>query len=44
MAETILSQIHQGVNLLVKGSRAAGMERLIAMLGQSMNGGDVNAV
>jgi UDP-N-acetylmuramoyl-tripeptide--D-alanyl-D-alanine ligase len=44
MAETILSQIHQGVNLLVKGSRAAGMERLVAMLGQSMNGGDVNAV
>ena len=44
MAETILSQIHQGVNLLVKGSRAAGMERLVAMLGQSLNRGDVNAV
>ncbi len=44
MAEIILSQIHQGVNLLVKGSRAAGMERLVAMLSQSVNGGDVNAV
>ncbi len=44
MAELILSQIHQGVNLLVKGSRAAGMERLVAMLSQSVNGGDVNAV
>jgi UDP-N-acetylmuramoyl-tripeptide--D-alanyl-D-alanine ligase len=44
MAEIILSQIHQGVNLLVKGSRAAGMERLVAMLSQSMNRGDVNAV
>jgi len=32
------------VNLLVKGSRAAGMERLVAMLGQSVNEGDVNAV
>ena len=44
MAKSILAQIHQGVNLLVKGSRAAGMERLIAMLLQSANGGDVNAV
>lgn len=44
MAETILSQIHQGVNLLVKGSRAAGMERLVAVLGQSVTGGNVNAV
>ena len=44
MAQSILAQIHQGVNLLVKGSRAAGMERLIAILMQSANGGDVNAV
>jgi UDP-N-acetylmuramoyl-tripeptide--D-alanyl-D-alanine ligase len=44
MAEIILSQIHQGVNLLVKGSRAAGMERLVALLSQSVNGGDDNAV
>ncbi len=44
MAKSILAQIHQGVNLLVKGSRAAGMERLIAMLVQSDNGGDANAV
>jgi len=44
MAEAILSQIHQGVNLLVKGSRSAGMERLVTLLSQSVNGGDVNAV
>ena len=44
MAEAILSQIHQGVNLLVKGSRAAGMERLVAHLSQSVNAGDANAV
>jgi len=45
MAQGILSQVHQGVNLLVKGSRAAGMERLVSILVQSANrGGDVNAV
>ncbi len=44
MADAILSQIHQGVNLLVKGSRSAGMERLVTLLSQSVNGGDVNAV
>ena len=44
MAEAILSQIHEGVNLLVKGSRAAGMERLVALLNQSANGGHANAV
>ena len=44
MAKSILSQIHQGVNLLVKGSRAAGMERLAAILLQSANEGDANAV
>jgi UDP-N-acetylmuramoyl-tripeptide--D-alanyl-D-alanine ligase len=44
MAKSILSQIHQGVNLLVKGSRAAGMERLVAILMQSANGGDAHAV
>jgi UDP-N-acetylmuramoyl-tripeptide--D-alanyl-D-alanine ligase len=44
MAKSILSQIHQGVNLLVKGSRAAGMERLVAILMQSTNEGDANAV
>ena len=44
MAKSILSQIHQGVNLLVKGSRAAGMERLVALLLQPAKGGDVNAV
>ena len=44
MAKSILSQIHQGVNLLVKGSRAAGMERLVAILTQPPNGGDAHAV
>lgn len=32
MAEAIREQIHQGVNLLVKGSRSAGMERLVDYL------------
>jgi UDP-N-acetylmuramoyl-tripeptide--D-alanyl-D-alanine ligase len=41
MAEAILEQIHQGVNLLVKGSRSAGMERLVDYL-LSNNRGDVN--
>jgi len=44
MAQAILSQIHRDVNLLVKGSRAAGMERLIALLTQATVSGDRNAV
>ncbi len=44
MAEAILSQIHKDVNLLIKGSRSAGMERLVALLNQSVNGGGANAV
>jgi len=44
MAAAILAQIHQGVNLLIKGSRSAGMERLVSLLGQPLNGEDVNAV
>jgi UDP-N-acetylmuramoyl-tripeptide--D-alanyl-D-alanine ligase len=32
MAEAILSQIHRDVNLLVKGSRSAAMERLVNRL------------
>jgi UDP-N-acetylmuramoyl-tripeptide--D-alanyl-D-alanine ligase len=44
MAEAILAQIHQGVNLLVKGSRAAGMERLVALLTAPVEREDVNAV
>ena len=43
MADAILAQIHGGVNLLVKGSRAAAMERLVVRL-QSGNGGGVDAV
>jgi len=44
MAEAILSQIHQGVNLLVKGSRAAGMEKLVETLTRSLNGRNANAL
>lgn len=44
MADAILTQIHPGVNLLVKGSRAAGMERLVERLTQASKGGEVNAV
>lgn len=44
MADSILAQIHPEVNLLVKGSRAAGMERLVDLLTQASRGGDANAV
>jgi UDP-N-acetylmuramoyl-tripeptide--D-alanyl-D-alanine ligase len=44
MARAILSQIHKDVNLLVKGSRGAGMERLVALLTQATVSGDRNAV
>ncbi|MCP4875439.1 MAG: UDP-N-acetylmuramoyl-tripeptide--D-alanyl-D-alanine ligase [Gammaproteobacteria bacterium] len=44
MAEIILSQIHRGVNLLVKGSRSAGMERLVALLTKPVDDGDIHAV
>ena len=44
MANGILAQIHADVNLLIKGSRAAHMERLVEMLTRASSGGDVNAV
>ena len=44
MADSILAQINPEVNLLIKGSRAAGMERLVDLLTQSSNGGDANAI
>ncbi|MCP4470877.1 MAG: UDP-N-acetylmuramoyl-tripeptide--D-alanyl-D-alanine ligase [Gammaproteobacteria bacterium] len=44
MAQAILAQIHKNVNLLVKGSRGAGMERLVALLTQATVSGDRNAV
>jgi UDP-N-acetylmuramoyl-tripeptide--D-alanyl-D-alanine ligase len=44
MAQAILAQIHKDVNLLVKGSRGAGMERLVARLTQATVSGDRNAV
>jgi UDP-N-acetylmuramoyl-tripeptide--D-alanyl-D-alanine ligase len=42
MAEAILEQIHEGVNLLVKGSRSAGMDRLVAHLMSNNNRGETN--
>ena len=39
MAEAMLAQIHQNVNLLVKGSRSAGMERLVKRLTETGRGG-----
>ncbi|MCG6891934.1 MAG: UDP-N-acetylmuramoyl-tripeptide--D-alanyl-D-alanine ligase [Gammaproteobacteria bacterium] len=48
MAESILSQIRQEVNLLVKGSRSAGMERLVNRLVHANPpanpSGDTNAI
>ena len=52
MAEAVLAQIDQNVNLLVKGSRSAGMERLVKRLTEVGDGvghsirlsGDTNAV
>ncbi|MEM7563847.1 MAG: UDP-N-acetylmuramoyl-tripeptide--D-alanyl-D-alanine ligase, partial [Pseudomonadota bacterium] len=44
MAGSISAQIHSGVNLLVKGSRAARMERLIELLTRSENGSNAHAV
>jgi UDP-N-acetylmuramoyl-tripeptide--D-alanyl-D-alanine ligase len=44
MAHSIRAQIHKDVNLLVKGSRSAGMERLVRMLAQTGPAGDTNAV
>ncbi len=42
MAEAILGQIHEGVNLLVKGSRSAGMDRLVEHLMSNNNRGETN--
>ena len=42
MAVSIIGQIHQGVNLLVKGSRSAGMDKLIQYLTHCDGQGDVN--
>ena len=44
MANAILAQIHPAVNLLVKGSRSAGMERLVALLTAARETGEANAV
>ncbi len=44
MSNAILAQIHPGVNLLVKGSRSAGMERLVALLVAAPESGEANAV
>ncbi|MCP4491076.1 MAG: UDP-N-acetylmuramoyl-tripeptide--D-alanyl-D-alanine ligase [Gammaproteobacteria bacterium] len=42
MARVILAQIHEGVNLLIKGSRSAGMEKLVEVLISHNNPGDAN--
>ncbi len=42
MAESILGQIHQGVNLLVKGSRSVGMDKLVKYLMMNGNRGEIN--
>ena len=42
MAESIRGQIHQGVNLLVKGSRSAGMDKLVDYLLNNHNRGEIN--
>jgi len=42
MAVGIIGQIHQDVNLLVKGSRSAGMDKLIQYLIDSDSQGEVN--
>jgi UDP-N-acetylmuramoyl-tripeptide--D-alanyl-D-alanine ligase len=42
MADSIRAQIHQGVNLLVKGSRSAAMEKLVEVLVNHDSGGGVN--
>jgi len=42
MADSILGQIHQGVNLLVKGSRSAEMEKLVEALVNHDSDGSVN--
>ena len=44
LADTILAQIDEHVNLLVKGSRAAGMERLVSLLTTPVERGEANAV
>ena len=44
MVRVVRPLLHDGVNLLIKGSRAAGMERLVAMLNQPVNGGEADAV
>ncbi len=38
------AQIHKDVNLLVKGSRSAGMEQLVELLSTTNPSGDTNAV
>lgn len=42
MAKVISSQIHEGVNLLIKGSRSAGMEKLVEGLISHQKPGDTH--
>ena len=42
MARMILAQLHEGVNLLIKGSRSAGMEKLVEVLLSHNQPGDAH--
>ena len=42
MADAILGQIHQEVNLLIKGSRSAGMDKLVTVLLNNDDRGEIN--
>ncbi len=44
MADELRAQLREDVNLLIKGSRAAAMDRLVALLAQPRNGGEADAV
>lgn len=45
MAEHLAGRLHNGITLLIKGSRSAGMEKLVAALRESpIKGGDQYAV
>ncbi len=44
MSGHLKEHLHRDVNLLIKGSRAAAMDRLVVLLTRPGNGGDANAV
>ncbi len=44
MADELRIQLHEDINLLIKGSRAAAMDRLVSLLVKPDDGGDADAV